>query len=109
MPSRTHTVAACFGGLSFLLGTVLGPPSLRYFAAAWPIFFISLGVRFQEFQVMYPAAATRILLLSVGCSWLWVPYVHRYVHGGFLLALALVLHVCTWKTLARLHVGGEGR
>lgn|GEM_PF-2974219 len=102
-----------FGALVFVISPALGPPVLRYFANAWPLFFLVMPALLRPLWDVDRAGMTKILIIYFLSGWLgllsvvrvwWVP--------ALAVAAAIPLHILTWKqltaVLAKAHSADKG-
>jgi hypothetical protein len=90
-----------FGCLIFVLSPALGPPVIRYFVNAWPLFFLVMPVLLKTLWTVDKSETRRILGIYFISSWLCV---FTFLRLGLMVMLVSILieiplHVYTWRRL----------
>jgi len=96
-----------FGCLIFVLSPALGPPVLRYFVNAWPLFFLVMPVLLKTLWTVDKGETRRILGIYFISSWFCV-FTFLRLGLPFTLISILIeipLHVYTWRRLSALFAG----
>ena len=96
-----------FGSLIFIMSPTLGPPVIRYFANAWPAFFLVMPVLLRKLWAAHRGEMTKILGIYYlsGCF-----CVFTFLNLGLIvliisIAIEIPLHVYTWRRLQALTRG----
>jgi hypothetical protein len=100
-----------FGCLIFVLSPALGPPVIRYFVNAWPLFFLVMPVLLKTLWTVDKGETRRILGIYFISSWFCV-FTFLQLGLPFTLISILIeipLHVYTWRRLNALFAGVKGR
>jgi len=89
------------GGLIFFLSIALGPPAIRYFVNAWPLFFLVMPVLLKNLWNSEKNEMSKILGVYFVSGWLCLPIVFRLGLAVILVSILIevALHVYTWRRL----------
>lgn len=89
------------GGLIFVLSPALGPPVIRYFVNAWPLFFLVMPVLLKNLWTAGKSEMSRILGVYFVSGWLCASAVFRLGLAVILVSILIEipLHIYTWRRL----------